>query len=249
MIFFSYLCRMIFNVVPSAFDVHDIILTSESKEIPEVYYIPDKLLGGVKDQGAEGACSAYVAASIKENQERLQIGYKAKFSPDFVYSMRSMKPRPGMTPRETFEIRKNYGILPARYWKIKYAKDGIPPTALGIASNFKIKDYGRVETIKAMKENLITNGVSYMALPVYSYNEEFWKQNVGDVPKGGHAIAVIGYNKEGFILRNSWGLSWGDKGHTVFPFDDWDIAWEAWFIIDDATAIKFRRSGKIIKNG
>jgi hypothetical protein len=31
--------------------------------------------------------------------------------------------------------------------------------------------------------------------------------------RGGHAVCVVGYTKNGrFILRNSWGTSWGDKG-------------------------------------
>lgn len=31
--------------------------------------------------------------------------------------------------------------------------------------------------------------------------------------RGGHAIAVVGYRTDGrFIIRNSWGTAWGDKG-------------------------------------
>ena len=31
--------------------------------------------------------------------------------------------------------------------------------------------------------------------------------------RGGHAIAVVGYLANGrFIIRNSWGTGWGDKG-------------------------------------
>ena len=29
---------------------------------------------------------------------------------------------------------------------------------------------------------------------------------------GGHAVALVGYTREGFIVRNSWGEEWGDKG-------------------------------------
>jgi hypothetical protein len=31
--------------------------------------------------------------------------------------------------------------------------------------------------------------------------------------RGGHAICVVGYRQDGrFIVRNSWGTGWGDKG-------------------------------------
>jgi len=30
--------------------------------------------------------------------------------------------------------------------------------------------------------------------------------------RGGYAVALVGYRPGGFIVRNSWGTSWGDKG-------------------------------------
>jgi len=31
--------------------------------------------------------------------------------------------------------------------------------------------------------------------------------------RGGHAVCIVGYRKDGrFIIRNSWGTAWGDKG-------------------------------------
>lgn len=30
--------------------------------------------------------------------------------------------------------------------------------------------------------------------------------------RGGHAVALVGYDEKGFIVRNSWGVKWGDKG-------------------------------------
>ena len=34
-----------------------------------------------------------------------------------------------------------------------------------------------------------------------------------DTVRGGHAICIVGYREDGrFIVRNSWGTGWGDKG-------------------------------------
>jgi C1A family cysteine protease len=34
-----------------------------------------------------------------------------------------------------------------------------------------------------------------------------------DTVRGGHAVCVVGYTAEKrFIVRNSWGTAWGDKG-------------------------------------
>src|SRR4029077_10634443 len=29
---------------------------------------------------------------------------------------------------------------------------------------------------------------------------------------GGHAVSIVGYTPDHFIIRNSWGARWGDKG-------------------------------------
>lgn len=33
-----------------------------------------------------------------------------------------------------------------------------------------------------------------------------------DTVGGGHAVSLVGYTKNYFIVRNSWGSGWGDKG-------------------------------------
>jgi hypothetical protein len=43
---------------------------------------------------------------------------------------------------------------------------------------------------------------------------------------------VVGYNEEGFIIRNSWGDDWGTDGYTVFPYDHWGLHREIWTTID-----------------
>ena len=41
-----------------------------------------------------------------------------------------------------------------------------------------------------------------------------------DSPYGVHALVIAGYTKNEFILRNSWGPAWGDKGFG-FASTDW----------------------------
>lgn len=42
----------------------------------------------------------------------------------------------------------------------------------------------------------------------------------GEKILGGHAVALVGYDddKECFIVRNSWGESWGDNGYFYMPY-------------------------------
>lgn len=38
---------------------------------------------------------------------------------------------------------------------------------------------------------------------------------------GGHAFAIVGYTKAGFITQNSWGPKWGYQGFGVWTYEDW----------------------------
>jgi len=42
-----------------------------------------------------------------------------------------------------------------------------------------------------------------------------------DAYVGGHAVAVVGYKLDpnAFLIKNSFGSSWGDNGYCWMPFD------------------------------
>ena len=51
----------------------------------------------------------------------------------------------------------------------------------------------------------------------------------GAQEKGGHAFAIVGYNRIGFVVQNSWGPDWGDGGFAILTYEDWfDNAVDAW---------------------
>lgn len=44
-----------------------------------------------------------------------------------------------------------------------------------------------------------------------------------DTVRGGHAVCLVGYPKDYFIARNSWGTDWGDKGFA-YAYNDYAVA-------------------------
>jgi len=67
---------------------------------------------------------------------------------------------------------------------------------------------------------------------------------------GGHAMCLVGYNENGFIVENSWGTSWGDQGFGIIGYEVMNQAcFEAWTCtkfnnIEFAPEWNFTNSGK-----
>lgn len=48
---------------------------------------------------------------------------------------------------------------------------------------------------------------------------------------GGHAFSIIGYNRTGFVVQNSWGKKWGWNGFAIISYQDWIAnGYDAWVV-------------------
>lgn len=120
---------------------------------------------------------------------------------DDIYSNRPNKPEDGMEIRDALKmIKKQFNDPYFQYFRL----------------NSKLQ----------IQSSLIANGPCILALPVRSfYVPEFWR---GNGNYGGHAVCCVGYNKEGFIIQNSWGESFGDSGKCILPYNELNNLMEAW---------------------
>jgi len=225
-----------FNLIPSPHDERDFNIDSLYKtklELPNVLdYRSD--LNPVRNQGSQDSCAAMTAAVMKEWQEHKELGFEKYMSPQFVYNLRPNKSNTEMTARDAMGILKKKGILPETIYPYGTTKK-ITDRLLDAAGNFKIQAYGKIDTLFTAKTNLLTNGPLFVGFPVYNeHNGEFWKQTHHNQELlGGHAVAIVGWLENAFIIRNSWGKNWGDGGYSYYPFDDWGVHWEVWGTIDD----------------
>jgi C1A family cysteine protease len=95
-----------------------------------------------------------------------------------------------------------------------------------------IERYAKVNSELQLKQALVMNGPCVGGLPVYdTYKSNFWKKEKEEKVQGLHAVAIVGYTKEGFIIRNSWGRFYGDGGYAILPYDDFKNFTEIWTII------------------
>ena len=57
--------------------------------------------------------------------------------------------------------------------------------------------------------------------PIEEINEDLPCIEYKPFPIGKHAFVIVGYNRKGFIVQNSWGNSWGNCGFAVISYQDW----------------------------
>lgn len=193
-------------------------------------------LKNIRNQGSLGTCAAHTAACIREYQESEDINFTGYFSPMFIYNNRTNQDTSGMYGREVMSILRHKGVCPEQY--LQYGTiikpDKMSETTKNVAANFIIKGYARITTIRGLKTALVLYGPCYISFPTYSNNTNMWMPlHKGQKPTGGHAMTIVGYNKKGFIIRNSWGDKWGDKGYCYYPYDDFGAHWEIWSTVDE----------------
>lgn len=188
----------------------------------------------VRSQEGQGTCVAQAAACIKEWQEKKQVDMGEHMSPQFVYNRRGHEAR-GMWPRDAMQILARAGCCR----EAKYPYGTLDPSpemtaaAEEEAQNFRIASYARVETLNGLKEALHRNGPCMITFPVFNHGSTFWMpEEEGQERTGSHAVTVVGYDRDAFLIRNSWGGGWAEKGYTRFPFTQFGMHWELWTSID-----------------
>lgn len=178
-------------------------------KLPESYSY-EKILPKVLDQGNDPICVPCSISSFIEWKYNMNSGSvndnKVEMKPMF----KKYGSRDGMTFKEGLHYLHHEGIS----------------TNKGV---FKIDQYAMVGSIQALKQAIVLNGPCIGGLPVKdSKRADFWK---GFGNEGGHAVAIVGYDKDGFLIRNSWGKSYGYDGYMHLPYEDFNRFYEIWALI------------------
>jgi hypothetical protein len=238
-----------FDALPDSIDVRDWFYQPNLRPLPKTLVNCDKV-PKILNQGEEGACTGFALAAVVNFQLKAQKGRRL-VSPWMLYEMaRRYDEWPGVrydgsSARGAMKGWLTHGVCPELMWDPE--KKGTASFDREVAKE-SLKTpggtYYRVmhKRIRDMHSALAEAGILYVTLLVH----EGWaepgpkvhkvqcttnrrRQKTLSLPvieqigiaENGHAVAIVGYTREGFIIQNSWGESWGHKGFALLPYEDY----------------------------
>jgi len=191
----------------------------------------------VYNQDKLGSCTANAIAAAYEYDE-IKQNEKDVFIPSrlFIYYNErkiegSIDTDSGAEIRDGIKSISVDGVCSEDMWKYDITKFTECPTqeCYDDAKNHKSIEYKRVvQSLEQLKQCLIEGFPFVFGFNVYSSFETQEVADTGNMPMpkegeellGGHAVCAVGFddNRCVFIIRNSWGDSWGDKGYFYMPY-------------------------------
>ena len=256
-----------FDAMPDTLDFRDVMYVPTLMEVAGVSDISGyrNLKIPVLDQGREGACTGFGLATVA-NYLLSGRGKRPVADEVSAWMLYSMAKRYDEWPGETYSGSSargavkgwhKHGVCALRLWKDSGATGDVTDEIAADAINRPLGAYFRVnhKDLVGMHAALTEVGVLYATATVH----EGWQRvRTGDMdiaysekPVGGHAFAIVGYDRQGFWIQNSWGPDWGSGGLVRLSYSDWlangtdvwVVALGAPISIDRAAATAAMRSG------
>ena len=189
----------------------------------------------IEDQGNLGSCTGNAIAGAIELMDK-KNGRTLDVSRLFIYYYErlyegTVNYDSGAYIRDGIKVCYTYGAPVESLWPYNINKFRTPPVAAAItdAAKRKVTSYQRAADFNAVIDALASGYPVVIGFSVYSSFESNSVARTGVMPYpdtsreqllGGHAVLIVGYNKNRnvFIVRNSWGTSWGESGYFYMPF-------------------------------
>lgn len=186
----------------------------ESVMIPEKYSYKD-FLPPVLDQGDKPICVPCSLSAYLNWNENVKDGHVKDNRVDYdeIFNARQTLSNDGMSFKDALHYLRHDGVV---------SESGL----------LKINSYAMIMSGFMLKAAVVMNGPCVGGLPVYNYNSDFWNKQYGDDFLGYHAVSIVGYENGEFILRNSWGRTFGKKGYCTMKEEDINKFMEIWTIIN-----------------
>jgi C1A family cysteine protease len=215
---------------PDARDKLVALTRKRGVDISNVDLRTTQFLPSVYDQGDTSSCTAQaIAAAVEYDRRKQNI---SDFPPSrlFIYwNERAIENDThnddGAQIRDGLVSLNTKGVCPEPLWPFDASKiTTVPPKeTYGAAYPYKIKKYERAVDSKGIFAALSQQIPVIFGIEVFDnfMGDDVAKTGQVPMPKGalvgGHAMLIVGAKDDKFIVRNSWGEGWGDKGYCYIP--------------------------------
>jgi C1A family cysteine protease len=211
----------------------------------------------IVDQGELGSCvGCALAAAMQFNQLKQKPQWNYCPSRLFIYyNARGIQGTTsedsGCQIRDAIKTVASFGVCREDLCPYDIDKFQIKPSvkAYKNAQTHRAINYYRLSQDLPTLKTALANGRPFVfGFSVYEAFEgnEIFKTGVLNMPTakeemlGGHAVVCCGYNDEEqrFLIRNSWGDDWGQKGYFTMPYEYLttnDLADDFWVISSVST--------------
>jgi len=134
----------------------------------------------------------------------------------------------GTQIRTIVQAVKKFGICLESLWPYDPSQVFVKPSDACYAQGLKhrVPDGYKLSQSSSSIKHCISSGYPVVfGISVFSsfMSEEVARTGIIPLPKdaeefeGGHAISLVGYDPKNYIIRNSWGTSWGLGGYALMP--------------------------------
>uniref|UniRef100_A0A6C0HEP4 Peptidase C1A papain C-terminal domain-containing protein n=1 Tax=viral metagenome TaxID=1070528 RepID=A0A6C0HEP4_9ZZZZ len=185
----------------------------------------------VYDQGAIGSCVANVLCAAYEFDNPGFIGSRLFLYYNGRKITNNVSTDSGTTITAGVQSLDNDGLCSETEWPYETYKCLVRPYEscyISALENTATRSTNVPTTLEGM-QTILASGIPFaIGIRIYSSFESSAVAKTGIIPMpknnerllGGHAILVCGYdnNNKWWIVRNSWGSSWGDKGYFYLPY-------------------------------
>ena len=212
------------------------LLASAARAVPKKVDLRDNTWWKIGDQGATGACVGWASADSLLRWHLVKAGRLAKIEPlsprfpwmaaketdAFVAQPTTFIESDGTSLKAALDVSRKWGavrdtVLPFRGGSLYV---GEVATFYAIATQLKIAAYFNLGRKAVDWRTWIAGSGPILTRLGVDATWDAATSNGGRLTtykpttvRGGHAVALVGYTPTAFIVRNSWGVGWGDGGY------------------------------------
>ncbi len=226
------------DALPDPADFRDWLFMPTLVDVPVRMELDGYRKAGVPvlHQGSEGSCTGFALATVahyllrtrRTEPDTTNVSARMFYEMAKRYDEWLGEQYEGSSARGALKGWHKHGVCAERLWS--YADGGsdrsLTNARAADALQRPLGAYFRINQrdLSAMHAALAEVGVLLATAAIH----EGWTapDSAGHIPPGGrmlggHAFAIVGYNREGFWLQNSWGKEWGLGGCALLTYDDW----------------------------